>query len=76
MHKWDPVQLRTDIRLSQKPRLKIHQVTQGDPTYVIEVRKDDSERYIRIAGAADTKAKARLPYVEPVMPDTSVKDSI
>jgi len=36
------------------------------------VRLDDGERYIRNAGAADTKAKARLPYVAPVQPDKSI----
>jgi len=69
MNEWDPEHWRNVIRKSQQRRLKIHQVTQGDPTYVIEVRKDDGNRYIRNAGAADTKAKARLPYVQPAKPD-------
>jgi len=66
---WDPDYWRSTISLNQKQRLKIHQVTGGDPTYVLKVRDDDDQRYIRNAGAADTKARARLPYVEPAKPD-------
>ncbi|MBX2839019.1 MAG: choline-sulfatase [Gammaproteobacteria bacterium] len=69
MNDWDPEHLRSEILLSQQRRLKIHQVTEGEPTYVIEVRKDDGERYVRNAGAADTKARARLPFVEAAKPD-------
>jgi len=69
MKDWDPDQLRSVIEVSQKRRLKIHQVTEGEPTYVIEVRKDDGQRYVRNAGAADTKARARLPFVEAAKPD-------
>ena len=54
---------------NQKKRLFIHNVTNGDPNYVNIVRKDDDKRYIRNAGAADTKARARLPYVPPAKPD-------
>ena len=66
---WDPEELRSTIRASQVRRLRIHQVTDGDPTYVHTVRLDDDDRYIRNAGAADTKARARLPYVKPAQPD-------
>jgi len=66
---WDPEQLRLEISKSQQRRLTIHSVTNGEPTYVIEVRKDDNQRYVRNAGAADTKARARLPYVAPALPD-------
>ena len=66
---WDPEQWRKIISLNQKQRLKIHSVTGGDPTYVLKIRDDDDQRYIRNAGAADTKARARLPYVEPAVPD-------
>jgi len=72
MSDWDPDHLRAIIELSQKRRLKIHQVTEGEPTYVIEVRKDDGQRYVRNAGAADTKARARLPFVESAKPDKVV----
>jgi choline-sulfatase len=66
---WDPDSLRETIRASQVRRLAIHQVTGGDPTYVHAIRHDDDTRYIRNAGAADTKARARLPYVAPAKPD-------
>ncbi len=66
---WDPEALYSEIRATQTRRLAIHQVTGGEPSYVTLVRLDDNERYIRNAGAADTKAKARLPYVAPAQPD-------
>ncbi len=66
---WDPQVLYEQIRHSQKRRLKIHQVTDGDPMYVYKIRPDDEMRYIRNGSAADTKAKARLPYVAPAKPD-------
>lgn len=65
---WNMDDMRTIIASDQKRRLKVHQSTAGDPTYVNIVRSDDSGRYIRNAGAADTKAKARLPYVPPARP--------
>lgn len=69
MDGWDPTALYEEIAEDQRCRLKIHQVTGGEPTYVNIVRADDANRYIRNAGAADTKARARLPYVAPAMPD-------
>ncbi len=66
---WDPEALRHVIRASQERRLTIHKITGGEPTYVNRVRLDDDQRYIRNAGAADTKARARLPYVPPAQPD-------
>ena len=69
MDGWDPDQLYEEIRASQKQRLAIHRITGGEPTYVTKVRLDDDERYIRNSGAADTKARARLPYVAPTKPD-------
>lgn len=68
---FDPNLLRDTILFDQRRRLFIHKTTGGDPTYVNTVRLDDNERYIRNAGAADTKAKARLPYVAPAQPDKS-----
>ncbi len=66
---WDPEEQRCVIRKDQERRLMIHKATDGEPTWVNVVRIDDNERYIRNAGAADTKAKARLPYVAPAKPD-------
>ena len=66
---WDPDTLRDTIRRDQEHRLLIHETTGGEPTWVNIIRYDDNDRYIRNAGAADTKAKARLPYVAPAKPD-------
>ena len=66
---WSPDDMRALIAADQKRRLFIHQTTDGEPTYVNVVRHDDASRYIRNAGAADTKALARLPFVEPAKPD-------
>ncbi len=66
---FDPAELRKLITESQRRRLLVHAATGGEPTYVNIVRHDDGERYIRNASAADTKAKARLPYMKPAQPD-------
>ena len=66
---WSSDDMRALIAADQKRRLFIHQTTDGEPTYVNVVRHDDASRYIRNAGAADTKALARLPFVEPAKPD-------
>jgi len=66
---WNPDELYPIIRASQRRRIAIHRLTGGEPSYVNIVRSDDNTRYIRNAGAADTKAKARLPYVSPAKPD-------
>jgi len=68
MEDWDPDHYFKEIATSQRQRLMIHNITGGDPTYVNIVRGDDDRRYIRNAGAADTKARARLPYVAPAQP--------
>ncbi len=68
---WDPDRLRVEIRRDQEQRLLVHKSTGGQPTWVNIVRLDDNERYIRNAGAADTKAMARLPYVPPAQPDNA-----
>ncbi|MCY4101181.1 MAG: sulfatase-like hydrolase/transferase, partial [Rhodobacteraceae bacterium] len=71
---WDPVSLRRTINESQRRRLSIHKATGGVPTNVNIARIDDKHRYVRNAGAADTKAKARLPYIAPVKPDVKAKE--
>ncbi len=65
---WDPEELRSRIAADQQRRLFIHRVTGGDPSYVYALSDDDKRKYVRNAGAADTKAKARFPYVEPSWP--------
>jgi len=71
MDGWEADYYFTEIAADQQRRLMIHDVTDGDPTYVNIVRSDDDRRYIRNAGAAETKARARLPYVAPAQPDKS-----
>lgn len=66
---WDRQAMYDRIFADQRRRLKVHQATGGEPTYVNIVRYNDAERYIRNAGAADTKARARLPFVPPAKPD-------
>ena len=61
--------MHATIAADQRRRLKVHQATGGEPTYVNIVREDDARRYIRNGSAADTKAQARLPYVTPAKPD-------
>ncbi len=65
---WDPDALRTRIAADQQRRLFIHRVTGGDPSYVHALSDDDYLKYVRNAGAADTKARARFPYVQPSWP--------
>ena len=70
--KWDTEDMYKIIEADQNRRLKIHSSTRGEPSYVNIVRDDDKTRYIRNAGAADTKAKARLPFVQPAKPETNI----
>jgi choline-sulfatase len=66
---WDPNILKKIIQKDQERRLFIHKTTNGIPTWVNMVRIDDAERYVRNGSAADTKAKARFPFVNPAKPD-------
>ena len=66
---WNREEMHAIIAADQRRRLKVHQATGGEPTYVNIVREDDARRYIRNGSAADTKAQARLPYVTPAKPD-------
>ena len=54
---WNREEMYDSIQIDQQRRLKIHETTGGDQTYVNIVRYNDGERYIRNAGAADTKAE-------------------
>ena len=65
---WDPLAYTDIIAENQQQRLFIHRTTGGDPDYVNLVREGDERRYVRNAGAADTKARARLPFVAPAQP--------
>ena len=66
---WNRQEMHAIIAVDQRRRLKVHQATGGEPTYVNIVREDDARRYIRNGSAADAKAQARLQYVTPAKPD-------
>ena len=66
---WNRKEMYETIYTNQRRRLKVHQATGGDQTYVNIVRLNDGQRYIRNDSAADTKARARLPYVQGAKPD-------
>jgi len=63
---WDPEQITQLARQSQKERLFIQNATDGDPNWAYIARQRDDQRYVRNAGAVQTKGKARLPYFDPV----------
>jgi choline-sulfatase len=65
---WDREAMYAKIVSDQRRRLKAHKSIDGEPNYVNIVRADDANRYIRNAGAADIKARARLPFVAPAKP--------
>ncbi len=66
---WDIGEVRARVADSQRRRLFIHRVTGGMPEYVYIAREGDDKRYVRGAHVADTKARARFPFVAPAMPD-------
>ncbi len=60
---WDPQEINTRVLQSQADRLFIQKVTEGEPTWAFKLRPDDDRRYVRKAGAVQTKAKARYPFI-------------
>ena len=66
---WDREEVRAQVLESQRRRLFIHRATGGEPDYVPVARVGDERRYVRNTGAADAKARARLPFVPPARPD-------
>ena len=62
---WDPESILQSCLASQKERLFIQSVTQGNPTWAYCAKAGDDQRYVRNESAVGTKAKARYPYVEP-----------
>ena len=63
---WDPEDINARCLASQRQRRLIHTANGGEPYWAYKVREDDDRRFVRNAGAAPTKAKARFPYVEPL----------
>ena len=65
MADWDPVAINDLCIQSQKERLFIQATTDGEPNWAFLSRAGDAGRYVRNAGATQTKSKARYPFVEP-----------
>ena len=63
---WDPDAISERCLESQRRRRFVQRATGGEPYWAYKVREDDDRRFVRNAGAAPTKARARFPYVEPV----------
>jgi len=63
---WNPDEIAKLARQSQQERLFIQNATDGEPNWAYIARQRDDERYVRNAGAVQTKGKARLPYFDPV----------
>lgn len=62
---WDPDAIYELCIQSQKERLFIQAATGGEPTWAHRSRIGDEHRYVRNAGAVETKGLSRFPYVEP-----------
>ena len=62
---WEPETILAQCIQSQRERLFIQKTTGGEPNWAYRYRPDDGDRYIRNAGAVETKAKSRYPFVEP-----------
>ena len=58
---WDAEEINQRCLASQRDRLFIHRVTQGEPNWAHLHRVDDGQRYVRNASAIEVKAKARYP---------------
>ena len=62
---WYPELVNRRCLESQRRRHFIQKARGGEPYWAYETPSDDRTRFVRNAGAAPTKAKARFPYVEP-----------
>ena len=62
---WDPDDINARCLESQRRRIFVQKATGGQPNWAFKARPDDDQRFVRNAGAAPTKARARFPFVEP-----------
>lgn len=62
---WDPDDIARRAIATQKERFLIQRATGGVPTWGYNAAVEADDRYVRNAGAVQTKAKARYPFVEP-----------
>ena len=58
---WNPSTLAVTIKASQRDRMFIKKNTNSEPTWAYKVFDNDDKRYVRQAGATQTKALAQLP---------------
>ncbi len=58
---WDPAALDKEIKADQLDRLFINKQTKSEPVWAYKVFENDDKRYVRKAGAIQTKALAQLP---------------
>ena len=65
MEDYDPEEINAKCLQSQKDRRFIQDITGGNPNWAFKLRSDDDRRYVRNAGAIQTKAKARYPFFAP-----------
>jgi choline-sulfatase len=78
---WEPAQVHERILASQRQRLFLAEVAASSelyPNWAFQPYVDESKRFIRgsgTAGPTSIKARARLPYVEPVPPDRKTESN-
>ncbi|MBO9355382.1 choline-sulfatase [Bordetella petrii] len=68
LDRWNPETLHQDILASQKRRLFLKQVAAASghfPDWNFQAGRDDARRFVRANGAAEAKARARFPSVQP-----------
>ena len=69
---WDAAAVMQQVLASQRRRLFLKQVAMQSgkfPDWSFQAFQDDTKRFVRSAGAADAKARARFPYVASRPPD-------
>lgn len=73
---WDPENVLHRVLQSQKRRLFLQSAVAQSrkyPNWSYQIRRGDEARFVRgggpVEGTANTKSKARFPYVDPVPPD-------
>ncbi|MEG2173665.1 MAG: choline-sulfatase [Desulfovibrionaceae bacterium] len=60
---WDPEDILKRILCSQQRRRFINRISGGEPTWAYKVLENDDLRYVRKAGAIQTKSLARYPRI-------------
>ncbi len=66
---WDPSDIDTRVRVSQRRRTAINNSPGEQPTWDYIYHKGDHQRFVRNRKVDDTKGRFRLPRIEPVLPN-------